>query len=151
MQSLLFLQEGVSLSMLEDIYTFNYTWLLDNVRRVNWGEDVTNTLLVGMPDVVTPAHYDILENLYVQVGLVILTYLYSILRQTANGKRQIAACSWFSSLFLESLNKSIRKIENNSHVHDKRETTYTHFHVETANSRRQNWSSRPLSLPLQPI
>ena len=65
---MLFLQEGVSSAMLEDIDTFNYTWLLDTVRRVNWGEDVTNMLLVGMPDVVTPAHYDILENLYVQVG-----------------------------------------------------------------------------------
>ena len=56
--------------MLHDIDSFNYTWLLDLVTRMKWGEDVTNLLLVGMPDVVTPAHYDILENLYVQVGFV---------------------------------------------------------------------------------
>ena len=30
------------------------------------------------------------------------------------------------------------KIENNSFVHDKRETA-AHFDVETANARRQNW------------
>ena len=53
--------------MLEDIDSFNYTWLLDLVRRMDWGEELTNMLLVGMPDVVTPTHFDILENLYVQV------------------------------------------------------------------------------------
>jgi len=66
-QSMLYLQDGVSASMLEDINTFDYSWLLDLVRRVRWGEDVTNLLLVGMSDVVTPAHFDILENLYVQI------------------------------------------------------------------------------------
>ncbi|KAL9961291.1 hypothetical protein ACROYT_G030203 [Oculina patagonica] len=66
-QSLLYLQEGVSSSMLEDIDSFNYTWLLDLVRRMDWGEELTNMLLVGMPDVVTPTHFDILENLYVQI------------------------------------------------------------------------------------
>ena len=54
------------------------------------------------------------------------------------GKRQTAACSWFSLLFLQSLNKSIRQIEKNSQVCDKRETT--HFHVETANGRWQKWN-----------
>lgn len=54
--------------MLDDIDSFNYTWLLDLVRRMEWGDEVTNMLLVGMPDVVTPTHYDTLENLYVQVG-----------------------------------------------------------------------------------
>ena len=47
---------------------------------------------------------------------------------TLYGKRQI---------FFESLNKSIRKIKNNSHVHDKRETTLFHF---TYNGRRQKWN-----------
>lgn len=54
--------------MLDDIDSFNYTWLLDLVRRMEWGDEVTNMLLVGMHDVVTPTHYDTLENLYVQVG-----------------------------------------------------------------------------------
>ena len=54
--------------MLDDIDSFNYTWLLDLVRRMEWGDEVTNLLLVGMHDVVTPTHYDTLENLYVQVG-----------------------------------------------------------------------------------
>lgn len=67
---MLYLQDGVSKSMLEDINSFDYFWLLDLVRRMNWGEEVTNLLLVGMQDVVTPAHFDILENLYVQVGIV---------------------------------------------------------------------------------
>lgn len=65
---MLYLQDGVSANMLDDINSFNYTWLLHLVRRMGWGEDVANLLLVGMPDVVTPTHYDILENLYVQVG-----------------------------------------------------------------------------------
>jgi len=67
-QSLLVLQEGVSSSALEDIDSFNYTWLLDLVRRMEWSNEVTNMLLVGMHDVVTPTHYDALENLYVQVS-----------------------------------------------------------------------------------
>ena len=54
--------------MLDDIDSFNYTWLLDLVRRMEWGDEVTNMLLVGMHDVVTPTHDDTLENLYVQVG-----------------------------------------------------------------------------------
>lgn len=66
-QSLIYLQEGVSAAMQNDIDSFNYTWLLDVVTRLSWGEDVTNLLLVGMPDVVTPAHFDVLENLYVQI------------------------------------------------------------------------------------
>ena len=55
-------------SLWKDVNSFNYSFLLDLVTRLNWGEDVSNLLLVGMPDVVTPAHFDILENLYVQVG-----------------------------------------------------------------------------------
>lgn len=57
-------------SLWKDVNSFNYSFLLDLVTRLNWGEDVSNLLLVGMPDVVTPAHFDILENLYVQVGTV---------------------------------------------------------------------------------
>jgi len=66
-QSLLVLQDGLSSSMLDDIDSFNYTWLLHLVKRMQWGDEVTNLLLVGMHDVVTPAHYDVLENLYVQI------------------------------------------------------------------------------------
>lgn len=69
-QSLIYLQEGVSAAMQNDVDSFNYTWLLDLVTRFSWGEDVTNLLLVGMPDVVTPAHFDVLENLYVQVSFI---------------------------------------------------------------------------------
>lgn len=56
--------------MQNDVDSFNYAWLLDLVTRFSWGEDVTNLLLVGMPDVVTPAHFDVLENLYVQVSFI---------------------------------------------------------------------------------
>ena len=73
---MLYLQDGVSESMLEDINSFNYTWLLNLVRRMNWGEEVTNLLLVGMQDVVTPAHFDILENLYVQVSIMKVGFNY---------------------------------------------------------------------------
>ena len=62
------LQDGISSAMKDDIESFDYSWLLDLVLRMDWGEDVVNVLLVGMPNVVTPAHYDILENLFVQVG-----------------------------------------------------------------------------------
>ena len=44
--------------------------------------------------------------------------------------RQTSACTRFPLLFLQSLNKSIRKIENNSHVHDKRETTLFDLQTE---------------------
>ena len=69
-QSMLYLQDGVSESMRDDIESFDYTWLLKLVSRLDWGQEVSNLLLVGMPDVVTPAHFDILENLYVQVSVV---------------------------------------------------------------------------------
>ena len=69
---MLFIQDGVSSSMLDDINSFDYDWLFRLVTRMHWGEDVTNLILVGMPDVVTPAHYDSLENLYVQVANGIL-------------------------------------------------------------------------------
>ena len=49
------------------------------------------------------------------------------LSTTFNGKRQLAVDSLY---FFSNLKKSIRKIENNSHVPDKRETT--HFDVEIA-------------------
>ena len=68
-QSMLYLQDGVSQSMRNDIESFDYTWLLELVSQLNWGKEVSNLLLVGMPDVVTPAHFDILENLYVQVSV----------------------------------------------------------------------------------
>lgn len=44
---------------------------------MQWGDEVTNLLLVGMHDVVTPAHYDVLENLYVQVGTKVSNKTYT--------------------------------------------------------------------------
>ena len=64
---MLVLQEGVSSSMVDDIDSFTHTWLLDLVRRMEWGDEFLNMLLVGMHDVVTPTHYDTVENLFVQV------------------------------------------------------------------------------------
>ncbi|EDO30429.1 predicted protein, partial [Nematostella vectensis] len=67
-QSPLAITEGMSASMEHDINSFDYPWLLNMVKRQGWGTEVVNLLLVGMRDVVTPTHYDILENFYVQVS-----------------------------------------------------------------------------------
>ena len=45
-------------------------------------------------------------------------------RFTANGKRQLAV-DCLCSLFLESINKLAKKIENNSHVHDEHRLNYS--------------------------
>ena len=57
-----------------------------------------------------------------------------------------AAYSWLSLLFLESLYKSTRKIESNSHVRDKRKTT--HLHLEAADGRRQKLEEKDPMLNL---
>lgn len=54
--------------MERDIESFDYSWLMDIVERLEWGDELVNLLLIGMADVVTPAHYDILENFFVQVS-----------------------------------------------------------------------------------
>lgn len=54
--------------MQNDVFMFEYTWLNNVTSRLGWGELETNLLLVGMTDVVTPAHYDEMENFFVQVA-----------------------------------------------------------------------------------
>ena len=60
-------EEGLSASLTEDVNSMDYQWLIDMVTKFGWGMEVTNMLIVGMTDVVTPAHIDILENFFVQV------------------------------------------------------------------------------------
>ncbi|KXJ20689.1 hypoxia-inducible factor 1-alpha inhibitor [Exaiptasia diaphana] len=67
-QSPLYNIEGVSPALEKDINAFDYSWLLDIVSRLGWGDEVINLLFIGMSDVVTPAHYDILENFFVQIA-----------------------------------------------------------------------------------
>ena len=54
-------------TMQDHVFQFDYIWLNNIARQAGWGEVDTNLLLVGMPDVVTPAHYDGMENLFAQV------------------------------------------------------------------------------------
>ena len=60
-------EEGLSSNFTEDVNTMDYQWLIELVKKFGWGMEVTNMLIVGMHDVVTPAHIDILENLFLQV------------------------------------------------------------------------------------
>ena len=53
--------------MHDDVMSFNYTWLMEIVTRMDWKQEMSNLLLIGMKNVVTPAHYDLLENFYLQV------------------------------------------------------------------------------------
>lgn len=55
--------------MQDDVFMFDLAWLSDLKRRFQWGEHKLNLLAVGMPDVVTPVHYDILENIFLQVRI----------------------------------------------------------------------------------
>lgn len=66
-QSLLYLNNDVSRQMHEDVMSFNYTWLMEMVTRMDWRQEMSNLLLIGMKSVVTPAHYDLLENFYLQI------------------------------------------------------------------------------------
>ena len=53
--------------MQDDIFLFDTIWLQNLKKRLEWGRLDANLFLVGMPGVVTPAHYDIMENLFLQV------------------------------------------------------------------------------------
>ena len=46
---------------------FNTKWLKEMKEKLLWGKMDVNLFLVGMSEVVTPAHYDIMENLFLQV------------------------------------------------------------------------------------
>ncbi|XP_062522171.1 hypoxia-inducible factor 1-alpha inhibitor-like [Corticium candelabrum] len=53
----------------EDVASFNWNWLHDSLlHKVAWGELKHNLLLVGMPDVATPVHYDGMENLFAMIS-----------------------------------------------------------------------------------
>ncbi|XP_062513508.1 hypoxia-inducible factor 1-alpha inhibitor-like [Corticium candelabrum] len=67
-----YLQTALKLADLSDemqdyLFQFNYLWLNSLAHKLQWGDIDTNLLLVGMPEVVTPAHYDGMENLFTQV------------------------------------------------------------------------------------
>ena len=53
--------------MKSDLYSFDYTWLLRVAFELGWSTNVLNMLFVGMPNVVTPLHYDLMENIFIQV------------------------------------------------------------------------------------
>jgi hypoxia-inducible factor 1-alpha inhibitor (HIF hydroxylase) len=55
-------------TMQDHVFQFNYVWLNEIARQAGWGDIDTNLLLVGMPDVVTPAHYDSMENFFAQIS-----------------------------------------------------------------------------------
>ena len=46
---------------------FNTRWMRELIEKLAWGRQDVNLFLVGMGGVVTPAHYDIMENLFLQV------------------------------------------------------------------------------------
>ena len=50
-----------------DYDNFNWKWL-DKIKPDHWGKLVSNLFILGMPNVVTPAHYDGQQNLFTQVG-----------------------------------------------------------------------------------
>ena len=49
-----------------DYERFNWKWL-DGIKPDHWGALQQNLFILGMPNVVTPAHYDGLQNLFTQV------------------------------------------------------------------------------------
>ena len=55
--------------MQDDVLMFNTKWLKDMKKQLSWGRLDVNLFLVGMSGVVTPAHYDIMENLFLQVSV----------------------------------------------------------------------------------
>ena len=57
--------------MQDDVLMFNTKWLKEMKEKLFWGRMDVNLFLVGMSGVVTPAHYDIMENLFLQVYLFI--------------------------------------------------------------------------------
>ena len=61
------LTDAVAAPMVEDFRAFDWAWLKQVQRSACWGPLTTNLLLVGMPGVVTPCHYDEQQNIFVQV------------------------------------------------------------------------------------
>lgn len=53
--------------MQDDIFMFDTLWLKKLKEKLGWGRQESNLLLIGMAGVVTPAHYDIMENLFLQI------------------------------------------------------------------------------------
>ncbi len=57
--------------MQDDLLLFQNTkWLKKTKEKLSWGRMEVNLFLIGMGGVVTPAHYDIMENLFLQVCLI---------------------------------------------------------------------------------
>jgi hypothetical protein len=65
--------------MQDDVLMFNTKWLKEMKEKLSWGRLDVNLFLVGMGGVVTPAHYDIMENLFLQV------YVYTTIMDVAIG------------------------------------------------------------------
>ncbi|XP_028404234.1 hypoxia-inducible factor 1-alpha inhibitor-like [Dendronephthya gigantea] len=63
----LLLNEEQNTSVQSDLNNFDYSWLLHVAFELGWSTNVLNMLFVGMPDVVTPLHYDIMENVFIQL------------------------------------------------------------------------------------
>ena len=60
-------KELLNSDMQDDVLMFNTRWLKDFKEKLSWGRLDVNLFLFGMGGVVTPAHYDIMENLFLQV------------------------------------------------------------------------------------
>jgi hypothetical protein len=65
----LLLNEDRNTSVKSDLNNFDYNWLLHVAFELGWSINVLNMLFVGMPNVVTPLHYDIMQNIFIQVGI----------------------------------------------------------------------------------
>jgi hypothetical protein len=65
----LLLNEDRNTSVKSDLNNFDYNWLLHVAFELGWITNVLNMLFVGMPNVVTPLHYDIMQNIFIQVGI----------------------------------------------------------------------------------
>ena len=55
-------------SVKADLNEFDYSWLIELAFQLGWSTNVINMLFVGMPNVFTQAHYDMMENLFIQVN-----------------------------------------------------------------------------------
>ncbi|CAB4015110.1 Hypoxia-inducible factor 1-alpha inhibitor [Paramuricea clavata] len=63
----LLLNEDRNTSVKSDLNNFDYNWLLHVAFELGWSTNVLNMLFVGMPNVVTPLHYDIMQNVFIQL------------------------------------------------------------------------------------